>query len=269
MTTVNAFVDSGALRAAMAVAAMWLVLAQASGAPLESVEPDPGLDPTVLRSRVKVTNEFIEQAFDGSKNTTKLLLSYAFGNAARRDWTVQLDLPLVAYRAGDQGGAADATGFGDVEMRVGHVFDAEGVLRWGLGVETRFNTAAQPQLGDDVFRLSPLAVFAVQPCRAFKFQTTTQFDQSLTRETGVSVQQDLKVKPAVTFQLPQQFYAYVESELKWNIQDDSRLSAKLKFELGRGFGARGEWVLSTRYEMPLTTSSDDHTFTLGLAYVFH
>lgn len=90
-------------------------------------ELDPGLDPTVLHSRVKVQNEFIEQAFDGSKNTTKLLLSYAFGNPTPRDWTLQL---------------------------------------------------------------------------------------------------------------------------------------------GRGFGARGEWVLNARYEMPLTTSEDDHTFTVGAAYVF-
>ena len=95
-------------------------------------------------------------------------------------------------------------------------------------------------------------MFAVEPCRAFKFQTTTQFDQSLTREDGVTEQQDLKVKPAVTFQLPRKFYAYVESELKWNLQDDGRFSAKLKFELGRGFGGRNEWVVSARYEMPLT-----------------
>ena len=201
---------------------------------------------------MKVTNEFIEQAFDGSKNTTKLLLSYAFGNTARRDWTVQLDLPLVAHRAGNHGGAPDAAGFGDLEMRLGHVFDSEGVFRWALGVETQLNTAAQPQLGDGVFRLSPVAVFAVEPCRAFKFQTTTQFDQSLTREAGVPEQQDLKVKPAVTFQLPRKFYTYMESELKWNLQDDGRFSAKLKFEVGRGFGAHNEWVVSARYEMPLT-----------------
>jgi len=236
--------------------------------PASSTVPDPGLDPTVLRSRAKVQNEFIEQAFHGSKNTTKLLLSYAFGGAARRDWTVQLDLPLVAHRAGDRGGAPDATGIGDVEMRVGHVFDGEGVFRWALGVETQFNTAAQNQLGDGVWRLSPVAVFAMEPCRAFKFQTTTQFDQSLTHEARVSEQQELKVKPSATFQLPEKFYAYIESELKWDMQNDDRFSAKLKFELGRGFGARGEWVLSARYEMPLTESADDHTFTTGCAYVF-
>lgn len=242
--------------------------AWAAAAPAEPVQPDPGLDPTVLRSRVKVTNEFIEQAFDGSKNTTKLLLSYAFGNAAQRDWTVQLDLPFVSYRTGALGGVPDADGIGDIEMRIGHVFDGEGVFRWALGVETQFNTAAQDQLGDGVWRLSPVAVFAVQPCRAFKLQTTAQFDQSLTREDGVTEQQDLKVKPSVTFHLPRKFYAYVENELKWNIQDDDRFSTKLKFELGRGFGARGEWVLSARYEMPLAESHDDHTFTAGVAHVF-
>ncbi len=253
---------------ALLLCAMFCAGLRVAAAPPAPAEVDPGLDPTVLHSRVKVQNEYIEQAFDGSKNTTKLLLSYAFGNPAQRDWTLQLDLPLVGHRAGDLGGAPDATGFGDIEMRVGHVFDGEGVFRWGFGIETQLNTAAQDQLGDGVWRLSPVAVFAVQPCREFKFQTTTQFDQSITREDGVSEQQDLKVKPAVTFHLPEKFYAYVESELKWNVQDDDKFSAKLKFELGRGFGARGEWVLSARYEMPLTESTDDHTFTAGVAYVF-
>lgn len=42
----------------------------------------------------------------------------------------------------------------------------------------------------------------------------------------------------------------------------------LRFELGRGFGARGEWGRSARYEMPLTESAAEHTFTAGCAYVF-
>lgn len=45
-------------------------------APLEHAEPDPGLDPTVLHSRVKVTNEFVDREFDVSRNKTKLLLAY-------------------------------------------------------------------------------------------------------------------------------------------------------------------------------------------------
>jgi hypothetical protein len=55
---------------------------------------------------------------------------------------------------------------------------------------------------------------------------------------------------------------------KCDLQDGGRFSSKLKFEIGRGFGALSEWVLSARYEMPLTERADDNTFTAGRAYVF-
>jgi hypothetical protein len=37
--------------------------------------PDPGLDVTVLHSRMKLTNEYIDQEFGISKNTTTLNLA--------------------------------------------------------------------------------------------------------------------------------------------------------------------------------------------------
>ncbi len=256
-------------REAFGVLAACATLSQAAPAASQHhVHIKTDLDPTVLHSRVKLTNEYTDREFGISRNKTKLNLSHAFGNAARRDWTVQLDFPLVAYRAGDFAGAPDATGIGDIEMRIGHVVDAEGFFRWAVGIETQFNTAAQPQLGDGVFRISPLLAFALEPSRVFKFQTNIQFDQSMVTETGVNEQQDFKVKPAVTFKLPEKFYAHVETELKWNTQAGGEFGSKLKFEVGRGFGHRGEWVVSARYEMPLTESHDQHVFTAGCAYVF-
>lgn len=64
--------------------------------------PQPGvnvmseiaLDPAVLRTRVKLTNEYVD------RDTTKLNLIYAFGKAARRDWNVRLDLSVVHCNAG-------------------------------------------------------------------------------------------------------------------------------------------------------------------------
>ena len=46
------------------------------------------------------------------------------------------------------------------------------------------------------------------------------------------------------------------------------LSSTFKSEFGRGFGTRGEWALSARCELPITTSSDDYTLTAGCTYVF-
>ncbi len=240
----------------------------APSVPVRDVMSASGLDPTVLRSRVKVTNEYSARDFGVSENTTKLNLTYAFGNVARRDWNVQLDLPVVHNNAGDQATPTDATGLGDIELRGGHVFDGAGVFRWGLGAEAHFNTASEPQLGDGVFRLSSGLQFALQPSRSFKFQTTIQFDQSLSTDAGVPEQQRIKVKPAVQFDLPADCYGYVETELVWDLQACGRFGSKLKVELGHAFGSREQWVASIRYETPLTESSEQYTATAGLAYVF-
>ncbi len=231
----------------------------------EPIEVDPGLDTTVLHSRVRLGNEFIDRDDGASKNTTKLSLAYAFGRTSQRDWSIQLELPLVAVRGGAGG---SATGFGDASVRLVHVVDPTGVFRWAAGVETQFNTAAQDQLGDGVFRVSPLLGFALQPSATWKFQTVMQFDQSLTRESGVSEQQELKLMPSLQCDLPNGFFAFTETELKWNLRDNNAFGAKLKFEIGRGFGSHDQWVMSARYEVPLTESDDEHTFSVGFAYVF-
>ena len=178
-----------------------------------------------------------------------------------------MDLPWVAWSAGNQPGTSDASGFGDIEMRVGHVADGEGLFRWGYGLETRLDTAAEPQLGDGVFRLSPIFAIALQPDQAFKFQTNFQFDQSLDSDSGVAEQQALKVKPALFFNLPASCYLYLENELTWDLSKDAEFHSKMKFEVGRGFG--DSWTLSARYEIPLTPNSEQQTFTLGCTYTFH
>jgi hypothetical protein len=230
--------------------------------------PNTGLDATVLNSRVQLTNEFKDQAFGAAKDTATLNLAYAFGNAGRPDWTVQVDLPVVHYDAGHVTGVESGTGIGDIEFRIGHVIRSEGLFRYAAGVEAEFDTAGGPPLGDGIFRLSPIVAFAVQPCRTFKFLTFVQFNQSFITETGVSEEQEIHLKPAVNFDLPCGWYAYSECEETWGLQAHGGFSSTLKFEIGRGFGARAEWALSARCEVPLAKSSDDYTVTVGCTYVF-
>jgi hypothetical protein len=229
---------------------------------------EKGLDATVLQSHVSLSNGFKDQEFGAAEDTVTLNLAYAFGNSARPDWTVQVDLPVVHYDSGHLTGVDSGTGIGDIEFRIGHVLRSEGVFRYAAGIEAEFDTAGGPPLGDGIFRLSPIVAFAVQPCRTFKFQTFAQFNQSLITETGVSEQQEIHLKPAVNFALPNSWYLYSECEETWGLQAHGEFSSTFKFEVGRGLGARGEWVLSARCELPLTKSSDDYTVTVGCTYVF-
>lgn len=230
--------------------------------------PDTGLDPTILNSRVALTNEFKDQEFGAAKDTLTLNLAYAFGKTARPDWTVQVDLPVVHYDAGRIRGVESGTGFGDLEIRVGHVIHAEGIFRYAAGLEAEFDTAGGPPLGDGIFRLSPIVAFAVQPCPTFKFQTFVQFNQSFITETGVSEEQELHLKPAISVALPDNWYVYTEFEETWEFPAHGDFSSTAKFEIGRSFGAHGAWVLSARCELPITSSSDDYTVTVGCTYTF-
>ena len=266
-----------------ALTASYLFLSTATGTDLTTVEKKPGedqvpnesdtsadtgLDPTILNSRVALTNEFKDQEGSAAKDTATLNLAYAFGQQSRPEWTVQVDLPLVHYDAGRLKGVSSGTGFGDVEARIGHVLRSEGMFRYAAGFEVEFDTAGGPPLGDGIFRISPIVGFAVEPCSTFKFQTFLQFNQSLLTESGVSEEQELHVKPAITFNLPDNWYVYMECEETWEFPAHGDFSSTIKFEFGRGFGRRGEWALSARCELPLTKSSDDYTVTTGLTYVF-
>ena len=172
------------------------------------------------------------------------------------------------YDAGRIKGVESGTGFGDLEIRVGHVIHAEGIFRYAAGLEAEFDTAGGPPLGDGIFRLSPIVAFAVQPCPTFKFQTFVQFNQSFFTETGVSEEQELHLKPAISIALPDNWYAYTEFEETWEFPAHGEFSSTAKVEIGRSFGAHGEWVLSARCELPITSSSDDYTATVGCTYVF-
>jgi hypothetical protein len=230
---------------------------------------DTGLDATVLSSRVQLTNEFKDQEFGAAKDTLTLNLAYAFANRSRPDWTAQVDLPVVHYDAGNVTGVESGTGFGDISFRMGHVIHGEGIFRYAAGVEAEFDTAGGSPLGDGIFRLSPIVTFAVQPCHTFKFQTFAQFNQSLITETGIAEKREIHLKPAVNFDLPGSWYFYTECEEAWALQAHGGFSSTLKFEIGHGFGTRGQWVLSARCEMLLTSSSDDYTVTASCTYTLN
>ena len=55
---------------------------------------------------------------------------------------------------------------------------------------------------------------------------------------------------------------------EWELHAYGDFTSTLKLEVGRGFGARSEWALSARCELPLTKSSDDYTLTFGCTYTF-
>jgi hypothetical protein len=95
-----------------------------------------------------------------------------------------------------------------------------------------------------------------------------QFNQSLITETGVSEEQEIHLKPAISLALSDNWYAYTEFEETWGFERTASSVPPPSSRSAAASGARGEWVLSARCELPITTSSDDYTLTAGCTYVF-
>jgi len=231
-------------------------------------EIDNDLDPTVIHSRLRVANEFIDREAGAWQNKTTFSGTYGFGFEEQNDSRLTLSVPVVEYNAGRVSGSNDASGLGDIELLIAHVFDPTGRFRWGLGVETAFDTATEPQLGDERVRLSPIAGFAWRFSPQVKFQTFIQYNQSVAKEADVKNQQDLEFKPSLEVDLPWECYGYVEWASKWNLEHEGDYSSKFKIEIGRGLGSREQLVVALRYEIPLTESSDQGIYSVGLTYVF-
>ena len=231
-------------------------------------EIDNDLDPTVIHSRLRIQNEFVDREAGASQNTTTFSATYGFGFAERNDSRLTLSVPVVDYNAGRKSGAGDATGLGDIALLLGHVFDPTGRFRWGLGAEATFDSATKCQLGDGRFSLSPGAGFAWLFRPQVKFQTFIQYNQSLAKEAGAQNQQEFELKPALNIDLPWQCYGYIEWASKWNIEHEGDYSSKFKIEIGRAFGNREQVVVGLRYEVPLTESSDQGIYSVALTYVF-
>lgn len=232
-------------------------------------------DRTSHRTRIRIENEFIDFTSGDALNTLTYSASYAVGFRDRKDSQITIDWPLVHYHASQASTQKSATGMGDVEMTLNHAFESRKNIRWSLGMKVRLDTAMEPQLGDGMNVISPLASFSWRFMPRAKLMASLQYDQSISEREGVSQRQTLTFKPGLEFDFPGRWYGYVEYAPKWDFSRESSsgtfrrfAGSSMKFELGRAWGRDDRMVVAGRYELPLTESSRRGTFVLGVTYRF-
>src|SRR6266705_2730447 len=73
----------------------------------------------------------------------------------RQDWAVRLKVPFVYDRSDEASGHADVGGIGDIEVATGTAFSLSNTWRTGGGLELHADTASNPALSANVWRLHP------------------------------------------------------------------------------------------------------------------
>lgn len=98
-------------------------------------------NPIIIKSRLRMANEYSNLSDGGSRDKLVLGAVYGFGfNGRDQDYGIGFELPYLFNPPNDGG---NSSGYGDFKLRCGHLFtdDPKG-WRSGLFFETEFDTSA-------------------------------------------------------------------------------------------------------------------------------
>jgi hypothetical protein len=182
-------------------------------------------DPTILQSRAWLDyeqNDFVDHI-----RTGKFTLGTMW---ARRitpdvDFGLVLKFPISYYHTpGD-----DIGGLGDIEVAAETAVRFNDQWRAGAGLELHTDSATDPLLGDQVWRLKPYASLAWTPRDWLTFGFIAEFQQSVSERTDVAMQRYSEFNFPVTVVLPCGWAVSVIYKGKVDFQNENEWTNTLKW----------------------------------------
>lgn len=159
-------------------------------------------DPTILESRVWTDTEW--NKYKGARNNIEETLGglWAWRVSDRQDWAVRLKVPYEWHLAGDDPGDSDESGLGDIKLATGTALHLNESWRAGGGVEMRFPSATDDDLGDNVWQPQLFGAVAWDVTQQFSLSPSFEYNQSIAEEDGASDKHFLEMFFPATYVLP-------------------------------------------------------------------
>jgi len=177
-------------------------------------------DQTIIQSSVWLDTEW-DQYKHGAEETT-WTLGGLWGSriSDRQDWAVRLKVPFVYDRSDEASGHADIGGIGDIEIATGTALRLSNSWRTGGGIELHADSASNPALSSNVWRLHSSWSIAHDVTNWLTLTPTAEYSHSVAEEHNVGSQRYLELSLPVTFIL----------SCDWSFA--TRYKAKIDFENG-------------------------------------
>jgi hypothetical protein len=225
--------------------------------------------PIIIKSRVRMSDEYTDQADGGSRNKFILGGVYGFGfNGHDRDFGIGFELPVLENNP--KGGDGD-TGVGDFKIRGGQLFmDGPHGWRSGWFAETEFDTAA-----DDVQAIANQrtqmavgsgAAYAI--CSNFVLASSLQFGWSPDSGQTTGHKSEWEAHLTATLKLCEDVTLNLDYKGVVNMMDDSRLFNTLEPSIGWTVGKDKKIGLFASCEIPLDDSSTHCIAKAGVTWFF-
>lgn len=184
-------------------------------------------DPTILKSRVWLDTEWnqFKHGIGFGKVTVAGLWGHAISDTA--DVALRLKVPFAWSESGDVIGTNDHAGLGDIEVAAGGALHLTKQWRVGGGLELHADSATDPSLGDQVWRLKPFLVTAYDATKWLTLGFSAEYNQSVAERTEVHPQRYLEMFLPVTFILPDLWSVTAQYKGKVDFEEGYTQSAKL------------------------------------------
>jgi hypothetical protein len=197
-------------------------------------------------------------------------VTYSFG--AKRDYGLTVEVPYAQYRPNGVPRAESANGLGDIRTFLIHPFATQGKFIHSYALETYFNTASEPILGQRSTTLLPSYALTYRHSKALQLIGLVQYQFDVERDGGVNRTRMLNLRPFMILNFPSDWYSFSEVKAVLDFEHDNQWAITATTSLGRLFGERKQWGVFGVVGGPLNDFTHDvvqkYQFKVGLNYFF-
>lgn len=220
-------------------------------------------DPTLLAPRLLTQWEYQELAHGDSTGKVFANICEAFLLSKSLALGFQAEIPLNwAEKAGQ-----DFSGLGDLEARMGIVHRVSPGLRWGVGLNARFDTATELALGDGVFELRPIAALRWDVSRSLNLGIQPEYTFTPDPQDSRNVEH-FQLKLPMTLRITPHLSCYVSYQPKWNLFQGDTRSDLVEINTTVILGSQKKYALTLGVETPISADSLNWKGYVGLQWFF-
>ncbi len=190
-------------------------------------------DPTILKRRIWSDTEWSKYKEGRHDIEETLGALWAWRVSDSQEWGVRLKVPYKFHIAGDTAGDSDTQGLNDIKLAMGTAFRLSESWRTAIGVEMRFPSATDDDLGNNTWRPQLFGALAWDVTRRLTLSPSIEYNKSVAEVHGAEPQNFLEMYFPATYVLPRYWAVTARYEAKVDFENDNYWTHSAKFTIAK------------------------------------
>jgi hypothetical protein len=224
-------------------------------------------DQTIIGSRIFLDTEWDHLKEGAEKLTWTLGGLWGWHVNKYEDWAIRLKLPFAYDRSDEASGHANTTGLGDIELGTGTAFRLSNTWRTAGGIELHCDTASDPALAEQVWRLKPGWGIAHDFTDWFTLTFNVEYNHSIAERHNTTPHRYLELSLPSVIILPHDWSILGKYKTKGDFENGDRWTHSLNAGIAKRLSG-APFVLSADLEKPLNGGAKKFQVNFTMTYYF-